>query len=85
MTMTIFFLVNAPGHVTNEGSVELDLAGNGATEFLFTGVDTRFEEGKLGAHLLEWFKTLEDSQKNSRWVSCARTPRTLYNLGIFEF
>ncbi|WP_409315137.1 hypothetical protein [Pseudomonas putida] len=62
MTMTIF-LVNAPGHVTSKGSVELDLAGNGATSFLFTGVDTRFESEKLGEHLRKWFETLEDPQK----------------------
>ncbi|MCE1055711.1 hypothetical protein [Pseudomonas alloputida] len=83
MTMTIF-LVNAPGHVTNEGSVELDLAGNGATEFLFTGVDTRFEEGKLGAHLLEWFKTLEDSQKKFTLGELRPNPEDALQPGDFR-
>jgi hypothetical protein len=83
MTMTIF-LVNAPGHVTNEGSVELDLAGNGATEFLFTGVDTRFEEDKLGAHLRKWFETLKDPQKKFTLGELRPNPEDALQPGHFR-
>lgn len=62
MTM-IIYLVNAPGHATSHGSVELDLAGNGAASFFFTGVDTRFEAVKLGEHLNKEMEKLEDPQK----------------------
>lgn len=62
LTMTIH-LRNTPGSVTSAGRVELDLAGNGATDFKLSGVDTNYEVVKLGEHLEKEIKGWTSAQK----------------------
>ncbi|TLP61075.1 MULTISPECIES: Ig-like domain-containing protein [Pseudomonas] len=83
LTMTIN-LRNAPGSVGSAGQVELDLAGNGATDFEMSGVDTRFERVKLGEHLKAEIATWSDSQKKFQLSELRQNPGDALQPGKFR-
>jgi hypothetical protein len=83
LTMTIN-LRNAPGSVGSAGQVELDLAGNGATDFEMSGVDTRFEKVKLGEHLKAEIATWSDSQKRFQLSELRQNPGDSLQPGTFR-
>ncbi|QXH52984.1 hypothetical protein KSS94_07620 [Pseudomonas fakonensis] len=82
LTMTIN-LRNAPGSVGSAGQVELDLAGNGATDFQLTGVDTRFEAVKLGEHLKQEIAKWSDKQKKFELSELRQNPGDALQPGKF--
>lgn len=82
LTMTIY-LKNAKGDASAD-TVELDLAGNGATDFKFTGVDTAFEAGKLGEHLSDEIKRWSAAQKTFQLGQLRKNPGDPMQPGAFR-
>lgn len=82
LTMTIN-LRNAPGSVGSAGKVELDLAGQGATDFRMSGVDTQFEAVKLGQHLEQEMGKWRDEQKKFELSELRQNPGDVLQPGRF--
>lgn len=83
LTMTIN-LRNTPGSVTTAGTVELDLAGNGAADFEFAGVDTSYEAAKLGSYLQKVIETWGDEQKRFQLGQLRKNSADLLQPGEFR-
>ncbi|WP_079227032.1 hypothetical protein [Pseudomonas putida] len=83
LTMTIN-LRNTPGTVTSAGAVELDLAGNGAANFEFTGVDTAYESVKLGTYLKSTIEKWGDDKKKFQLGELRKNPEDPLQPGEFR-